>query len=131
MESDRTAETETDLGKTAASLAKTAALNRREWPRYTAEKDFSLAASIDGRVVPCTIVDVSLGGAKLRFDEDAPDGTAIALSHPDSTPVNCIQVWRRHREVGIEFDFSEDSLGLISVCLRNMIELEPDTALPA
>lgn len=119
------------MGKTAASLAKTAARNRREWPRYTAEKAFSLAATIDGRIVPCTIVDVSLGGAKLRFDEDAPEGTDFALSHPDSAPVNCVEVWRRHREVGIEFDFSEDSLGLISLCLRNMIDVDAQSDLPA
>lgn len=119
------------MGKTAASLAKTANRNRREWPRYTAEKDFSLAASIDGKVIACTILDLSLGGAKLRLDGDAPEGADIELSHPESHPVNCAQVWRRDGEVGIEFDFSEDSLGLISVCLRNMLELDQQPSVPA
>jgi hypothetical protein len=98
--------------------------NRREWPRYQAERSFAVAASADGKVVPCTVADVSLGGAKLIFDGAAPEAATIELSHPDAESVTCVQVWHNDREVGIEFDFSEDSLGLISVCLRNMIDLE-------
>ena len=112
------------MAKTGASLAKSAPQNRREWPRYEAERSFALAASVNGEVVPCTVADVSLGGAKLIFDSTAPEAETIELSHPDAEPVNCVQVWRSERAVGIEFDFSEDSLGLISVCLRHMIDLE-------
>ena len=112
------------MAQSAATLAKKPALNRREWPRYTAEKAFALAANVDGKVVPCTILDVSLGGAKLQFEGSAPAGTAIALSHAEGESVICAEVWRRDNQVGIEFDFSEDSLGLISVCIRNMIDLD-------
>ncbi len=103
--------------------------NRREWPRYTAEKSFALAANVDGKILPCTVADVSLGGAKLIFDSEAPklptsgDAT-VELSHPDSGSVHCATVWQSDKEIGIEFDFSEDSLGLISICIRNMIDLE-------
>ena len=106
------------------SLAEKTKQNRREWPRYAAERDFVLAASIDGKVVPCSVVDISLGGAKLVFDSEIPGGEPIELSHPDIEPVNCTQVWNNHHEIGIEFDFSEVALDLISVCIRNMIDLE-------
>lgn len=88
-------------------------------------KSFSLAAHIDGRLLPCTVADVSLGGAKLVFDGEVPAGQTLTLSHPESRPVACARVWQGERELGIEFDFSEDSLGLISICIRNMIDLEP------
>ena len=112
-----------------ASLVKSNAQNRREWPRYRAERAFSLAASINGRLLPCTVEDISLGGARLLFDEALPASHTMELSHPESDPVSCARVWQDDRAVGIEFDFSEDSLGLISVCLRNMIDLErhPET----
>lgn len=117
------------MADSGASRAKSAALNRREWPRYTAEETFALAASVGGKILPCTVADVSLGGARLVFDEDLLEGTGgdvemIELSHPDSEPVLCAPVWHSKREIGVGFDFSEDSLGLISICIRNMIDLE-------
>ncbi|MEQ8357002.1 MAG: PilZ domain-containing protein [Kiloniellaceae bacterium] len=119
------------MANSGASQAKTADPNRREWPRYSAERSFALAASFDGRVVACTVIDVSLGGAKLIFDEEVPEASTIELSHPESEPVICAQVWRSNRELGIEFDFSDDSLGLISVCIRNMVDLEQPAPVPA
>ncbi len=104
--------------------------DRREWPRYAAEKSFSLAANIDGKVVPCTVADVSLGGARLVFEAEIPDGHTIELSHPEVEPVHCAQLWRADGEIGIEFDFSENSLSLISVCIRNMVDLEQHPQAP-
>jgi hypothetical protein len=117
------------LAKSGVSTTSTRTQNRREWPRYTAEKSFALAANVDGKILPCTVADVSLGGAKLIFDSALPkspsSGNAtVELSHPDSEPVNCATVWQSDKEIGIEFDFSEDSLGLISICIRNMVDLE-------
>ncbi|MGF1594885.1 MAG: PilZ domain-containing protein [Kiloniellaceae bacterium] len=102
--------------------------NRREWPRYTAEKTFALTAGVDGRLLPCTVADVSLGGAKLLFDEEiAPDAT-LRLTNPEGQAVSCERVWQDGRAVGIEFDFSEDALSLISHCIRNTIAMERQAA---
>lgn len=108
-----------------ASLERSKARNRREWPRYRAVKSFSLAARIDGRLLPCTVEDISLGGAKLVFDAEISAGQTLELSHDDSYAVTCARVWHDRQAVGVEFDFSEDSLGLISICIRNMIDAEP------
>lgn len=113
------------MASSLASLGTRAvAQNRREWPRYQAEKSFALAANIGGRLVPCTVMDVSLGGARLAFDSDVPAGETIELTHGDGETISCARVWQDSRAVGVEFDFSEDSLGLISVCIRNIIDLE-------
>ncbi len=119
------------MTKSGATQAKRAESNRREWPRYMADKSFALAANLDGKIFPCQVVDVSLGGAKLVFEEMVPAAESIELSHPESEPVHCAAVWRSETELGIEFDFSEDSLGLISVCLRNILEQNHQAAIPA
>ena len=113
------------MARSLASLeTRTVAQNRREWPRYQAEKSFALAASVGGRLLPCTVLDISLGGARLAFDSELPDGETIELTHGDGETISCARVWQDSRAVGVEFDFSEDSLGLISVCIRNIMDLE-------
>lgn len=114
-----------NLLRTMDKASKQATENRREWPRYSAERSFVLAASVGGEVIPCTVVDISLGGAKLIFDSEFASADSIELNHPGIEPVSCSQVWHSDKEVGVEFDFSEDSLGLISICIQNMIDLEP------
>jgi PilZ domain len=116
-----------NLPNPMGNQSKQAAKNRREWPRYSAERNFVLAAKVGGDLVPCTVVDISLGGAKLIFDSALASADSIELSHPDIEPVSCAQVWHSDKEIGVEFDFSEDSLGLISICIRNMIDLEPQS----
>ena len=116
------------MAQTAASAKVAPMHEHREWPRYTAKRTFALSASVNGRVYPCTVADVSLGGARLIFDEACPEPTAseagIELSHPEADAVVCEPVWQTEQEVGIQFDFSEESLGMISVCIRNMIDLD-------
>lgn len=96
-----------------------------------ADRSFALAASLDGKILPCQVVDVSLGGAKLVFEEVVPATTSVELSHPESESVHCAAVWRSETELGIEFDFSEDSLGLISICLRNILDQNHPAAISA
>ena len=64
---------------------------------------------------------------RLLFDAEPPAGAGrtIALSHPDSRTVACASVWQHGPQVGVEFDFSEESLGLISICIRNLVDIEP------
>ncbi|WP_420348096.1 PilZ domain-containing protein [Pelagibius sp.] len=103
----------------------------REWPRYSAERRLTLSANLDGKLYLCTVADVSLGGARLVFDDDLPAETgrsgSIELLHPDAEPVICEPIWRSRRELGIQFDFSEESLGLVSVCVRNIVDHDSQT----
>ncbi|MEH3145678.1 MAG: PAS domain S-box protein [Methylobacterium frigidaeris] len=74
---------------------------RREKPR---ERVF-MAASIDvaGRIVACTIVDRSAGGARLRLAEAGlPD--RFVLTPPDGAPLSCSVVRRQGDEISVRFD---------------------------
>jgi hypothetical protein len=114
-----------------ASFSRSNAQNRREWPRYAAEKSFELAASVNGRLLPCTVADISLGGARLVFDEELPAGPLLDLTDPDGQNVACERVWQDSKAIGVAFDFSEESLGLVSVCVRNIVELDKQAGLRA
>ncbi|NIA67633.1 PilZ domain-containing protein [Pelagibius litoralis] len=112
------------MAQTAASAATIPLREHREWPRYTADQPFTLSVRLDGRAYPCTVADVSLGGARLVFDDDLPGDPnseiGIEISHPEAETVVCEAVWQKPREIGVQFDFSEDSLGLISACIRGI-----------
>jgi hypothetical protein len=114
----------TPVAGSLASFSRSNAQNRREWPRYTAEKSFELAASVDGRLLACTVADISLGGARLVFDEELPAGPLLDLTDPDGQSVAGDRVWQDSTAIGVAFDFSEESLGLVSVCVRNIVVLE-------
>lgn len=114
----------TQVAGSLASLSRSNAQNRREWPRYTAERSFALAARLEGRLLPCSVTDISLGGARLVFDDEVPAGADLDLSDAEGQTVACQRVWQDGKAVGVAFDFSEESLGLVSVCLRNMIDIE-------
>jgi hypothetical protein len=116
------------LASAAASLTRPTTPNRREWPRYSAERTFALAAGVNGRVLPCTVADISLGGARLLFDEEIPADATLRLTNPEGAAVACERVWQDRSAVGIEFDFSEDALSLISHCIRNMVAMERQAA---
>ena len=83
-----------------------------------------MLAQLPEDVHSCEIQDISLGGAKLRFDSAVPPGRDITLGHPDLAPLKAERLWHNRELVGIQFDFSEDSLAFISHCLRTMLEIE-------
>ena len=116
------------LARAAQQVKATGLHEQRQWPRYAAERSFSLRANLDGKIHVCQVADVSLGGARLVFAQpllqDLNGREALELSHLDSETVTCTPIWQSADELGIQFDFSEDSLGLISVCLRNILALE-------
>lgn len=56
-------------------------------------------------LVPCTISDVSTGGARLKFRSayDAPERFGLHLSPTSQTPKLCRVVWRARDAIGVEF----------------------------
>ena len=119
------------MASSLAPFSNSKAQNRREWPRYVAEKSFALAASVDGRLLACTVADISLGGARLVFDQPLPPVELVDLTGPDGETVSCAPLWQDTHAIGVAFDFSEESLGLISVCLRNIVDLDKQPSLRA
>jgi len=58
----------------------------------------------------CTLVDVSVGGAKLVFEDDAkiPDTFGLLLSRSGHTTCSCRVVWRRDNAIGVQFVHQDD-----------------------
>ena len=56
-------------------------------------------------LIPCTISDVSAGGARLCFRSarDAPERFGLYLSQTSQTPKHCRIVWRTRDAIGVEF----------------------------
>ncbi len=94
---------------------------RRAWPRYTAEREVSLAIEVAGRRHNCLVKDISLGGARLSCDEELPNSEEIVFIGPAFGPSKGKRHWHAAGEIGIEFDFSDETLSLISQCLRAML----------
>jgi len=104
-------------------------------PALAEGKDYfrlgAISTSKDGRLLACTVADISLGGARLEFDEELPAGTLLNLTDPDGQSVACERVWQDSTAIGVAFDFSEESLGLVSICVRNIVELDKQAGLRA
>ena len=84
--------------------------DRWEWQRYPAHFDIALKVTADGQKRRCLVRDISLGGARLYCEDGLPDTTEIMLQHPLAGRVSAERLWRKEKEVGIRFDFSEAAL---------------------
>ena len=80
-----------------------------------------LAVEVAGRKHNCLVQDISLGGARLRCDANLKDTEEIVFTGPAFGPTRGKRLWRSTDEIGIEFDFSDETLSLISQCLRAML----------
>jgi hypothetical protein len=61
-----------------------------------------------GRSVACTIMDVSLGGARLLLAEpDLPDIGLTLIDQQKATLADCKVVWRKGHFVGVSFDVAK------------------------
>jgi hypothetical protein len=83
----------------------------------TSESRQTVRKSFDGRgwvqmhihgiatLVPCTISDVSSGGARLQFRsaKDTPEHFSLLLSPTAQTSKPCRVVWRTRDAIGVEF----------------------------
>ena len=68
-------------------------------PAYIADEDGKL-------LFPCTMLDVSAGGAKLQIEDDTkdlPDAFILVLSKAGQVRRRCKAVWRTSKTVGVQF----------------------------
>ena len=79
---------------------------RRKWPRRTVNQPV-LMAQDDGRMIaPCTMVDVSAGGARLRLDAEVPVPNEFNLmlsKFNAGLKRRCLIAWRDERQMGVRF----------------------------
>lgn len=60
--------------------------------------------SYEGSVVGCTVVDVSVCGARLQVADSAVvPGQFELQTTPSGSPFQCRTIWREEGQVGVEF----------------------------
>ncbi len=92
-------------------------VDRRSWPRYGlgGAEPFTLTA--DGRIHACRIVDISLGGARLRLDGEMPRNLELRIEHRWLGHAYARTCWKGSHDMGVSFDHSPRTLAFIARCL--------------
>ena len=97
--------------------------NRREFPRYVAERGFFLVLNTGGKKFDCQIIDLSLSGA-LIICSDVPEGAReIFFEDPASAETFRANVrWHSGERIGLQFDFSGEALNFVSHHLQESLD---------
>lgn len=77
--------------------------DRRRWERYPPDGQTSVTLASGGHAVECELLDLSLGGARLRIADDLPGDDEVVLRHRVAGRFLASQSWRRGDEVGLRF----------------------------
>lgn len=77
--------------------------DRRQWDRYAPDAETSVTLAAGGRTFDCELLDLSLGGARLRVDKDLPDDGSVVLQHRVGGLFFACPTWRQGSEIGIRF----------------------------
>jgi len=77
--------------------------DRRRWDRYSPDGPTSVTVASGGQAFDCELLDLSLGGARLRIDVDLPDDLDVVLQHRVAGLFFASQTWRRGNEIGVRF----------------------------
>jgi len=95
------------------------ARERREFPRYTLDRDLTVPVRLGSESRNCRLDDISLGGACLTFEETpdprAPDVIFESDEHGRFSAEKC---WQAGQKLGVRFDFSEAALAFVTEHLR-------------
>jgi hypothetical protein len=95
---------------------------RRHWPRHELEEPPILTVLADGRSYDCQVIDLSLGGARLRFTGDKPRHGEFTLQHHTAGDLRCKRTWRRNGVAGIAFHDPDRMLERLLQCICLMLE---------
>jgi hypothetical protein len=77
----------------------------RKSPRATVRQSAQIVG-LDGRIIaPCTMIDVSAGGAQLEFDTslDVPESFILVLANTGRVRRECKVAWRGPQRAGVQF----------------------------
>ncbi len=95
--------------------------NRRRSKRCVLERRTSAYVQAGEERFDCVIEDISLGGARLRFDGDAPAGGGLTLEHAVAGSFHGSVAWRRDGVCGFRFDPAEHPLQRELQCVALMV----------
>ncbi len=78
--------------------------NRRAVPRKASSYDTMLGGASGAARSPCRIIDISVGGARLRLYTDIAPETQVRIVLPGRGAVDAHIIWANGREAGCRFD---------------------------
>lgn len=96
-------------------------VNRRRSKRCVLEQRTSGIVRFGDRLEDCIIEDISLGGARLRFDRLPPVGETMVLEHLVAGCFPGRIVWTKSDAAGFQFDRPERPLERELQCVALMI----------
>lgn len=95
--------------------------NRRRSKRCTLDRRTSGFLLAGGEQHHCVIEDISLGGAKLRFEDAVPEGIGLVLEHAVAGSFHGSIVWQQDTVCGFRFDPAEHPLQRELQCVALMV----------
>jgi hypothetical protein len=91
---------------------------RRRSQRFVLPREEDVTLVVGGRSYAGKLEDVSIGGAKLRLDEDVAPSDDLRLQHAAAGSIEATAKWQRGAVIGISFTLSDSAVDLIALCLR-------------
>jgi len=91
--------------------------SRRRHNRIAVAKEVPLTATSGGKIYSCYIEDISLGGLKLRFEDEVPEGKVIAIDHPVAGTLCGRCAWRDGKYIGMELQVPSSDLERVLRCI--------------
>lgn len=79
---------------------------RRQWDRHSPDGQTSVTLAAGGHTFDCELLDLSLGGARLRVAPELPDDDGVVLQHRVGGLFFAAPAWRQGDEIGVRFHVS-------------------------
>lgn len=91
------------LPLTAEAAASLFREDRRAHPRVFVGEPAELVIPVETLTMPCVLVNISAGGAKVACDAFPPVGTPVELRIADGRRIAAIAVWFSEGMLGLQF----------------------------
>jgi hypothetical protein len=75
---------------------------RRKSPRQIVGEEAELFIPIEDMKIPCVVVNMSAGGAKIACDTIPPTGTTVVLLFKGMS-IRAVTAWHCEEELGLRF----------------------------
>lgn len=95
--------------------------NRRRSKRCLLDRRTSGHVRSGEEQYACVIEDISLGGARLRFEDGVPDGDGLTLEHQVAGSFDGSIAWKDGAVCGFRFDPAEHPLQRELQCVALMV----------
>ncbi len=98
-------------------------MERRDRQRYPVPTPTAISLIAGGREYSGVIEDVSLCGARIRFDSPVTVAGPVEIAHSAVGRFHGELRWRAGNTSGLQFDDTEAAIGLCVHCLKQMVPI--------